>query len=176
MPYSFSLFYVWLDFVFHQTVWWIKQKKENELAAAGYPHPGSHSFAIFITCLGLRVLFCSEILQSLSANTWTPRSLVLTVLLAVYRCFALVTLKRVLVRTNQFGKFFPSSLSPFPVSCFNSPVPTVNTWCWTGHQGSFLWANVWASAFTQWPFSQFRIYVYTWTRICKMPAVSPSSL
>lgn len=111
-----------------------KKKKENELAAAGYPHPGSHSFAIFITCLGLRVLFCSEILQSLSANTWTPRSLVLTVLLAVYRCFALVTLKRVLVRTNQFGKFFPSSLSPFPL--FLAPTALFQQWTRDVEQGT----------------------------------------
>lgn len=134
MPYSFSLFYVWLDFVLHQTVWWIK-RKNDELAAAGYPHPGSHSFAIFfITCLGLRVLFCSEILQSLSANTWTPHSLILTVLLTVCHCFALVTLKRVLVRTNRFEKFFPSSLSPFPL--FLAPTTLFQQWTRDVEQGT----------------------------------------
>lgn len=134
MPYSFSLFYVWLDFVFHQTVWWIKQKKRKWVSSCRIPTPWFPFFCHFITCLGLRVLFCSEILQSLSANTWTPRSLVLTVLLAVYRCFALVTLKRVLVRTNQFGKFFPSSLSPFPL--FLAPTALFQQWTRDVEQGT----------------------------------------
>lgn len=41
----------------------------DELAVAGSPCPNSHSFVTFITCLGLCVLFCSEILWSLSAST-----------------------------------------------------------------------------------------------------------
>lgn len=96
-----------------------ESSKNDELAVARYPCPGSHSFCDLITCLGLHVLFLFWDTAPYQLVLLLP-ALTLPILLSLLLFFLLSHLRSFRGEASWFGKFSLSTLSqsPSPLALF----------------------------------------------------------